>query len=139
MNRNKTPIRRDRSLRFLLMLALLVLPAAALVAQILPPMPAAPEKQNRLSIATNLFVRAFRFEGNHAFTEAELGGVTKSFTNRELTSEELEQARRNVTLFYVGHGYINSGRSFPIRIPPMALSSFASSKAGCPRFDYMET
>jgi hemolysin activation/secretion protein len=117
MNRNKKPIRRHRCLSCLLTLALLVLPAATLVAQILPAMPVTPEKQNRLSVATNLFVQAFRFEGNHAFTDAELGEVTKSFTNRNLASEDLEQARRNVTLFYVGHGYINSGAIIPDQDP----------------------
>src|SRR6516225_4252221 len=99
MNRNRKPVHRHRCLSFLLTLALLVLPAATLVAQILPPLPVIPEKQNRLSVATNLFVRAFRFEVNHALTDVELNKVTTSFTNRNLTSGDLEQARRNVTLF----------------------------------------
>src|SRR6516164_3474850 len=72
MNRNRKPILRHRCLRLLLTLAILVLPASTLVAQMLPAMPASSEQQNRLSRTMQLFVRAFRFEGNHAFTEAEL-------------------------------------------------------------------
>lgn len=72
---------------------------------------------NKLGAAAGLFVRGFQFEGNHAFTTAQLGEVTKSFTGRELSSGDLEQARRNVSLFYVSHGYINSGAIIPDQDP----------------------
>jgi hemolysin activation/secretion protein len=58
-------------------------------------------------------VHGFSFEGNHAFSDAELARVTEPFTNRELTSEDLEQVRRAVTLHYVSHGYVNSGAVIP--------------------------
>src|SRR5262245_15516633 len=66
---------------------------AALEAQVLPPPPAVPE-QREIAAETKLLVRAFKFEGNTAFSSAELAKIVEPFTNREITSDELEQARR---------------------------------------------
>lgn len=85
--------------------------------QILPPPPNAPEPGKKLSSAPRLLVKAFHFEGNKAFTSNELAKVTASFTNREITSEDLEQARRAVSLYYINHGYINSGATIPDQDP----------------------
>jgi hemolysin activation/secretion protein len=46
-----------------------------------------------------------------------LGKVTQPFANRELTSLELEEARRAVSLHYVNAGYINSGAIIPDQDP----------------------
>src|SRR5262249_49010560 len=43
------------------------------------------------------------------------------YTNREITSEELEQARRAVTLHYVNHGYLNSGAVIPDQDPASGI------------------
>lgn len=64
-----------------------------------------------------LFVREFRFEGNTVFPSEELGRITAPFTGREVTAEELEQARRAVTLHYVDRGYVNSGAILPDQDP----------------------
>ena len=66
-----------------------------------------------LSIAARVFVRKFSFEGNTAFTELELSRVVASYVGRVITSEELQEARRAVTLHYANHGYINSGAVIP--------------------------
>jgi hemolysin activation/secretion protein len=87
---------------------------AKLGAQILPPLP---ENSQRLSETPRLFVKEFRFEGNTVFDNAELAKAVEIFTNRELTTEELEQARRTVSLHYVNHGYINSGAIVPDQDP----------------------
>jgi hemolysin activation/secretion protein len=86
-----------------------------LAAQILPP-PPQPDP-NRLAAATRLVVREFQFEGNQVFTAAELTQVTSSYTNREISTADLEQARRAVSLHYVSHGYINSGAVIPDQDP----------------------
>src|SRR5689334_12685011 len=100
MNRNRTtPLRRVVDVLSHMVLALL-LSCGTLWAQILPPPPARLTESNRLAAATHLFVRGFEFEGNRAFTSAELAKVTQPFTNREINSEELEQARRSVSVFY---------------------------------------
>jgi len=88
---------------------------AALHAQILPPLPK--EHDHKLPVDNRLFVRGFLFEGNTAFSQAELAQVTEPFTCRGITSEELEDARRAVTLHYVNHGYLNSGAVIPDQDP----------------------
>jgi len=98
-------------------LAALILVSAALEAQVLPPPAERPQSPTRLRSAPRLFVRQFEFEGNRAFSSAELSAVTASFTNREISSEDLEGARRAITVHYVNHGYINSGAVIPDQDP----------------------
>jgi hemolysin activation/secretion protein len=86
-------------------------------AQILPPPPRVPQQEHKLPAAANLFVRGFEFEGNKTFSDADLGKVTGSYTNRTIGVEELEQARRAVTLFYVNNGFVNSGALIPDQDP----------------------
>jgi hemolysin activation/secretion protein len=76
-----------------------------------------PESEHRLAEATRLFVRAYRFEGNTVFPSAELAKLTAPYANRHITAEELELARRAVSLHYVQHGYINSGAVIPDQDP----------------------
>jgi hemolysin activation/secretion protein len=66
-----------------------------------------------LSSQATVYVRAFRFEGNTVFTEAELAQVLKDYIGRTLTSEDLQKARQLLTLHYVNRGYINSGAVLP--------------------------
>lgn len=94
-----------------------VLLATSVDAQLLPLPPKSPEGQKALSSPARLFVRGYRFSGNKAFASAELEKVTAPFANREVTSEDIEEARRAVTLFYVNHGYLNSGAVIPDQNP----------------------
>jgi len=96
----------------LLSLALL---SGTSTAQVLPPPRI--EQQNKALNEARLFVRAFQFEGNTAFTAAELANVTQPFTNRPISSDEIEEARRAVTLHYINHGYVNSGAIIPDQDP----------------------
>jgi hemolysin activation/secretion protein len=91
--------------------------ASTLGAQVLPPPPASQMQSNRLESAARLFVRSFRFEGNTAFSNEELAKVAEPYTNREITSGELEEARRAVTLHYINHGYVSSGAVLPDQTP----------------------
>src|ERR1051326_2143167 len=91
--------------------------AFTLAAQVLPPPPASQLESKKLDSAAKLFVRMFQFEGNAAFSSDELSKVTASYTNREITSGELEEARRAVTLHYINHGYVNSGAILPDQTP----------------------
>jgi hemolysin activation/secretion protein len=88
-----------------------------LSAQVLPPPPTARTQAPRLSDAARIHVQAFRFEGNRAFSTHELEAVTAPFTQRELTSEDLEEVRRAVTLQYIQNGYVNSGAVIPDQDP----------------------
>ena len=117
MKRNRS--RRECGSLFQRLHALLALAlfSTTLGAQVLPPPTALPDKTNKLGNLPRLFVRGYRFEGNKAFPDAELAKVTEPFTNREINSEELEQARRAATLHYVNHGYVNSGAVIPDQDP----------------------
>jgi hemolysin activation/secretion protein len=91
--------------------------SGALQAQVLPPPPSVGRSGAQVSIVSRLFVKGFRFEGNHAFSDQELSEVIRPFTQRELGSDGLEEARRAVTLHYVHRGYVNSGAILPDQDP----------------------
>jgi hemolysin activation/secretion protein len=85
---------------------------------ILPPIPKpAPSERGRLGAAPILFVRAYRFEGNTAFTDQELEQVAAPWTQREITSADLQALRDAVTLHYVSAGYVTSGALIPDQSP----------------------
>lgn len=67
----------------------------------------------RLSTAARVFVHRFIFDGNTVFSNEQLSRIVAPYVGREITSEELQEARRLVTLQYVNHGYINSGAVIP--------------------------
>jgi hemolysin activation/secretion protein len=113
MKRNRGSCDRRSILRQVRCFATGCLLWGTLEAQILPPPSAVPEAGRELPSVVRLFVRGYRYEGNHAFTDAELARVTEPFTGRDLGNEELEQARRLVTQFYIDHGYVNSGAVIP--------------------------
>jgi len=79
---------------------------------VLTPLDLASE-EDRLSSQVSVLVQQFRFEGNTAFTDAQLEALVESYLNRRLTSEDLEEARRILTIHYVSSGYINSGAVLP--------------------------
>ena len=85
-------------------------------AQVLPP-PPVPAEPSKASAAARLRLRAFAFEGNTAFTKAELAKLVDPFTNRDVTADDIEEARRAITVHYVDSGYINSGAIIPDQNP----------------------
>ena len=84
-------------------------------ASTLPPAPGIPSTQSdqTLSYLTKVRVRSFRFEGNTQFTDSELAQVVESYAGKELSVEQLEEARKALTFHYISHGYINSGAILP--------------------------
>ena len=61
-----------------------------------------------------VFVREFRFKGNSVFSNEELQTVIgEEYTHRELTMEDIEEARDALTSFYIENGFINSGAVLP--------------------------
>jgi hemolysin activation/secretion protein len=79
----------------------------AMLRAALPPLD--PADLAALATAKTNIVREFRFAGNRAFSAADLGRVVQTYTNRPITSLDLESARVALTLWYVNHGYVNSG------------------------------
>ena len=78
-----------------------------------PTVPVPPaEPQERLP-PVKVFVREFHFEGHTVFTTQDLQAVAAPYTNREVTTEDLESLRTAVTLLYVQRGYVTSGAVIP--------------------------
>lgn len=75
--------------------------------------PPTKDPSNRLSSMTRMTVREFEIEGNTAFSDEELSKITDPYENRPITSEELQDLRRKLTLYYVERGYISSGAIIP--------------------------
>ena len=88
------------------------LPPAAVLPE-LPPLPALPEDKNRLSTLDKVYVKVFKFEGNTVFSDDELTKITKDYTGREISAEELQEVKNVITKYYVDAGYINSGAIIP--------------------------
>lgn len=104
-------IRRIRLLTLLLAFFITVSSQAGEVpSSELPPVTADPD---RLSEAASIPVRAFRFEGNTVFSDAELHAITGPWEGRTLSADELEAARKALTAHYVDAGYVNSGAVIP--------------------------
>jgi hemolysin activation/secretion protein len=72
-----------------------------------------PPDTGRLPFAVRAMVRKFRISGNTVFSDAELAKIAAPFENREISTSDLEELRRQLTLHYVNRGYINSGAVIP--------------------------
>jgi len=79
---------------------------------VLPPVPLA-EPGDRLASQLRVTVRQVRIVGSTIFSAQELAQVAAPYENRVITSEELQQLRDALTLYYVERGYINSGATIP--------------------------
>lgn len=80
---------------------------------ILPPVDTFPELQEKRAPQLRVLIRKIDVEGSTVFTPEELRKVTAPFENRELSTEDLEELRRALTLLYVDKGYVNSGAIIP--------------------------
>jgi hemolysin activation/secretion protein len=82
---------------------------AAAQQPILPPPAQPPEQTPTVSAPVKVIVRSFRFQGNTVFSSNELARLLEPYRFRELSSGDLEQARRVLTQRYINAGYVNSG------------------------------
>lgn len=81
--------------------------------QILPPVPTPRPAERQLLSTPRVFVREIRVVGSTVFSREELAALTRPYTNREVTAEDLESLRLALTRLYVDRGYINSGAILP--------------------------
>ena len=85
----------------------------AVVEPMLPPVDFAKLGQSGRLWSFRGVVKKFRFVGNHVFPSSTLAGVVEKYADREINADDLEQARQELTLFYVTRGYVNSGATLP--------------------------
>jgi len=69
--------------------------------------------QQPQTTALKIFVKKFELTGNTVFSDEELATVTKPYTNKVLTTVEIQEVRQKLTLYYINKGYINSGAILP--------------------------
>jgi hemolysin activation/secretion protein len=82
-------------------------PSPAAPLELPPPAPSEPAKQP--FIPGSIIVERFEFEGNTAFSDADLAAVTAQFTRRPISFAELLQVEAIITRHYTEAGFINSG------------------------------
>ncbi|MDO8333754.1 MAG: ShlB/FhaC/HecB family hemolysin secretion/activation protein [Nitrosomonas sp.] len=74
-----------------------------------PPAQSQP-KQHSAAIELNAVV----FEGNTVFPTKELEKQVQPYLHRLVSTEELEELRKQITRYYIDHGYVTSGATFPM-------------------------
>jgi hemolysin activation/secretion protein len=79
---------------------------------LLPPVPS-PAREGTGQILKGVFARKITVTGSTVFTPEELAKTVAPYENRQVTMEDLESLRRDLTLLYVNRGYINSGAVLP--------------------------
>lgn len=78
---------------------------------VLPPV--TQEADSVLSRQISVVVERILLSGNTVFSAAKLKEVTEPYVGREITTDELHSLRRELTLYYIERGYINSGAVIP--------------------------
>ncbi|MCP4350700.1 MAG: ShlB/FhaC/HecB family hemolysin secretion/activation protein [Desulfobacterales bacterium] len=78
--------------------------------QSLPPLE---DNGNQLPYLGKILVSKFKLEGNTVYSDEELGEILASYENREITAEEMHEAKDKLTQFYIVNGYRNSGVIIP--------------------------
>jgi hemolysin activation/secretion protein len=79
---------------------------------VLPPVPPAPPKAEP-SPPAKVFIHDIQIVGNTILSDEELNAVIKRYRGRELTTEDMEALRLELTLLYVNRGYVTSGAIIP--------------------------
>lgn len=79
----------------------------------LPKLPPLPKEDLPLSSVARIYIKKFHFEGNNVFSEEKLAKIAQSYEQRELTAEQLQEIKNEITNAYIQEGYINSGAIIP--------------------------
>jgi hemolysin activation/secretion protein len=86
-------------------------------AQVLPPLKLPEVDKKSEAKAARLRLKTVVLRGNTVLSEAEIKTVVAPFLQRDLSSEDLQVLRRQLTMLYVNRGYINSGVVIPEQVP----------------------
>ncbi len=64
-------------------------------------------------VATKIYIKAFRFEGNTVFDDDRLQDIATPYASRAVSLSELEELRYKLSQLYLQSGYPNSGAILP--------------------------
>lgn len=78
--------------------------------ELLPPLE---DDGKQLPYLGKVYVKKFKLEGNTVYSDEDLGVILAPYENREITAEEMHEAKDKVTRYYVINGYRNSGVIIP--------------------------
>jgi len=92
--------------------------------QYAPVLPSLNPNENGSLYEPRIYVKSFAFTGNQVYDSATLAKLLDKFAGRKVTSEDLEAARQTLTLYYVSHGYVNSGAVLPDQNPTDGIIHF---------------
>lgn len=92
--------------------------------QLPPVLPPLNSSEQSALYEPRMYVRSYEFTGNTVYDSPTLARLLDKYTGRYVTSEELEAARQALTLYYVNHGYINSGAVLPDQDPKDGIIHF---------------
>ena len=92
--------------------------------QYAPVLPELNPSENSSLYEPTILVKEYEFTGNTVYDSSTLAKLLDKYTGRKVTSEELEAARQILTLYYVSHGYINSGAILPDQDPKDGIIHF---------------
>ena len=79
----------------------------------LPTLPKILPEERTLSSVAHIFVKRFQLEGNQVISTPELLQLLESYQNQELSAEQLQAAKNQITQYYIDHKFINSGAIIP--------------------------
>lgn len=82
-------------------------------AEILPPVESTSEELKEKGPVLRVFVTKIQVVGSTVLSQEELREMTAAYENREVTTDELEDIRKLVTMAYITKGYPNSGAILP--------------------------
>jgi hemolysin activation/secretion protein len=81
--------------------------------EILPPVQPSPAEPGEKGPVLRVLVKDITVVGSTVLSSAQLDELTAPYENREITTEDLEELRRRITLAYIDKGYPNSGAVIP--------------------------
>lgn len=82
---------------------------------VLPPVPPVSPKAEP-SPPAKVFIHDIQVVGNTVFSDEEINAVIKRYRGRELTTEDMEALRLELTHLYVDRGYVTSGAIIPDQV-----------------------
>lgn len=72
-----------------------------------------PEPEAPISVGPTFVLRSVSIEGNTVINDAALEAVAEKYLNHPVSTTQLHELRRELTMVYVNAGYINSGAVLP--------------------------